>query len=449
MKVRDYILIILFHLFLGVFFYNFKILSVGYAALVIPLGCYFIIKNGNKANEAMYWAAYLVGVEVFLRMTKGNIGNEYGKYGVIIFMLLGIYYSGISKKATTYFFYLFFLIPGLLIGMATLGYNMDIRKAVAFNLSGPICLAISSIYLIDKKINFESIDKLTRWMLYPLFAMLVYILLFNPSIKEVVTGTDSNLITSGGFGPNQVSTVLGLGMFLAFVRLLFFSKSIILIVLHSIFLLIFSYRGLLTFSRGGFIAGIIMIVSLLFFTYYFAKIKSKFKVGIVIILMFIAGIGVFTYSISQTDGMIFNRYTGKDALGREKISKFSGRERLAEFELQMFYENPIFGIGVGKNKENRIEITGESLATHNEITRLLAEHGFFGVLNLLILLFTPLFHYLSNKKYIFLFSFYFFWFLTINHAAMRIAAPAFIYGLTLLNFSFDEPSTSISGKPTL
>jgi hypothetical protein len=72
---------------------------------------------------------------------------------------------------------------------------------------------------------------------------------------------------------------------------------------------------------------------------------------------------------------------------------------------------------------------------------MLAEHGILGVINLLILLLTPLFLYLNNKNNIFLFSFYVFWLLTINHAAMRIAAPAFIYALSLLKVSFDEEPT--------
>jgi hypothetical protein len=31
-----------------------------------------------------------------------------------------------------------------------------------------------------------------------------------------------------------------------------------------------------------------------------------------------------------------------------------------------------------------------------------------------------------------------FWFLTFNHAAMRTAAPAFVYSLSLLNVFLDE-----------
>lgn len=438
-----YIKILLLHAALGMVVFMFKPLSFAYSAGIFLIGCYSIFTSKNKNNEVLYWCAYVVCAEVFLRMTKGNIGNEYAKYCVIVFMVLGIYFKGVSKRAFTYVFFLLFLIPGALYGMITLGFDVNIRKALVFNLLGPICLAISSIYLTGKRITFSGIDTMTRWMLYPLIAMVVYIFLFNPSIREVVTGTDSNSATSGGFGPNQVSTVLGLGMFVVFVRLLFFSKSTFLIIFHALLLFIFSYRGIITFSRGGVYTGIAMILSLVFFTYFFANIKSKFKIGVISMVMFVLGIGVFGYSISQTDGMVLNRYKGEDALGREKASKFSGREELAEAEIQMFMEHPITGIGVGKNKEYREELTGVFAASHNEITRMLAEHGFLGVVNLLILLFVPIVHYFFNKRYLFLFSFYIFWLLTINHAAMRIAAPAFIYALALMNFTFNEEENTL------
>lgn len=429
---RDYIRLMLLHMALGTLVFLFRPLSMGYAALIFACGCYFIIKNRNIHNEALFWSAYIVAAEVFLRMTKGNIGNEYGKYGVMIFMLLGSYFSGISKRTMPYWTYLLLLVPGILIGVVNLSFDADIRKAIVFNLSGPICLAISCIYTVNRRVSFSDIEKMTRWMLYPIAAMSVYLFLFNPSVRDVVTGTDSNSATSGGFGPNQVSTILGLGMFVAFVRLLFFSKTYLLLGFNAFFLLVLSYRGLITFSRGGVYTGIAMIVVLLLATYPLMSLKGKFKVNVVAILLVVSGIGVFGYSISQTGGLILNRYKGEDALGREKVSKFSGREVLVETELTMFFDNPITGIGVGKNKEYRKELTGINLATHNEITRMLAEHGLLGIVNLLILLITPFVFYLDNRQHIFLLSFFVFWFLTINHAAMRIAAPAFIYSLTLL-----------------
>ncbi len=98
----------------------------------------------------------------------------------------------------------------------------------------------------------------------------------------------------------------------------------------------------------------------------------------------------------------------------------------------MDFDNPILGVGVGKNKELRASQTGIVSASHNEITRMLAEHGFLGILCLLILLITPLYSYLIDRKNLFALSFFAFWLLTINHAAMRLAAPAMVYALSLL-----------------
>jgi hypothetical protein len=437
----SYFKIVLLHLLLGAAIFVFRPLSIGYAALLLMSGCYFIVKNRNAHNEVLFWSAYIVAAEVFLRMTKGNIGNEYAKYGVIIFMVLGIYFSGISKKTIPYWIFLLLLLPGIILGALDLSFDADIRKAIVFNISGPVCLAVSCLYTVNRRVSFSDIDKMTRWMTYPIVAMLIYLFLFNPNIRDLVTGTDSNSATSGGFGPNQVSTVLGLGMFVAFVRLLFFSKNFLLLTFNALLLLALSYRGLITFSRGGVYTGITMIIVLLMATYPLISLKGKFKLNLVAILLVVSGVVVFIYSISQTHGLILNRYAGEDALGREKASKFSGREKLAATELEMFMEKPITGFGVGKSKEYREEQTGVKGASHSEITRMLAEHGLLGIVDLLILLTTPFVLYFDNKQHIFLFSFFVFWLFTINHAAMRIAAPAFIYSLTLLNIILVEKPT--------
>ncbi len=439
---NNYLLILFLHFLLGGIVFLFKPIGLVYSAFIFFLGCYSIIKKQNLGNEALFWAAYVVGAEVFLRMTKGNIGNEYGKYSIIVFLLLGIYFKGVSKKATPYFIFLLFLIPGLIVGILDLNFDTEIRKAIAFNLSGSVCLAVSCIYVADVVFKLDDFDKLTRWIIYPLIAMLVYIFLYNPSIKEVIIGTDSNSATSGGFGPNQVSTVLGLGMFLAFTRALLFSKNFLMIFINLILLILFTYRGLITFSRGGFIGGITMIILLMLLVYPVVSLKGKMKLNGMFLGCVVLAIAIFSYSITQTRGMILNRYQGKDALGREKSSAFSGREDLAAIELQLFFENPFLGIGVGKGKEYREEITGTASASHSEVTRTLSEHGMFGILNLLILLFTPLLYFLRNRQHIFLLSFFIFWLITINHAAMRIAAPAFVYALTLLKVTIIE-------KPTL
>jgi O-antigen ligase len=110
-------------------------------------------------------------------------------------------------------------------------------------------------------------------------------------------------------------------------------------------------------------------------------------------------------------------------------------------EMQMFWDNPILGVGVGRNREIREKETGIESASHNEITRMLAEHGFLGLIDLIILLCTPIVLFIINRQNILALSFLVFWLLTINHAAMRLAAPAFVYALSLLKvYTVEKPA---------
>ena len=205
--------------------------------------------------------------------------------------------------------------------------------------------------------------------------------------------------------------------------------------------LVFGFRGLVTFSRGGIFTGIIMIVLLLIVVYFESGLRGRTKITFIILFSAFAALGVWTYSSLQTGGLIDKRYANEDARGRKKASKLTGRETLIESEFQMFLDHPFLGVGVGKNKEYRLQQTGIESASHNELTRMLAEHGSLGVLALLILLFTPLVLYFTHRQNVFALSFLGFWLFTINHAAMRIAAPAFVYALSLLKVHFIEKPT--------
>ncbi|WP_281228120.1 O-antigen ligase family protein [Flavobacterium aquiphilum] len=436
-----YIYLLLLHALLGVLFFVLPILTKLYALVLFVFGIYYIIKTQNKNNEVLVVSAYVVTVEVLLRMTDGAILNEFGKYSILIFMFLGMIYSGFSKNAWLYWLFFLFLIPGVILSTSSLNFDTDIRKAIAFNISGPVCLGISSIYCYQRKITFDKLKGIISSFSLPLISIGVYLYLYTPSIKDVVTGTQSNFETSGGFGPNQVSTILGLGIFVFFVQLLLNSKTKLLQILNAILVLTFAFRGLVTFSRGGVMTAIAMVFLLLAIMYFQANFNTKPKIGFIIMLSLLTGLGVWAYSSIQTHGLIDKRYANEDALGRKKKSQLSGREVLMESEFQMFLDNPILGVGVGKNKELRRKQTGIDLATHNEITRMLAEHGTLGLIDLMILLLTPLVLFLNNRQNILALSFFAFWLLTINHAAMRLAAPAFVYALSLLKVSIVEDPT--------
>ena len=446
----QYIKFVIIHLLIGLLIYFVPFVSKLYAISIILIGYRYVVLRKNANNEALFVAAYIVGAEVFLRMTQGNFFEQYAKYGVMGILLIGMIYRGFSKNALPYWIFGLLLLPAIFLSFFTLNFDTDIRKAITFNIIGPITLMVSAIYCYQRKISFEQIKTIINMLAYPLMATLVYMYLYTPSVKDVVTNTESNFETSGGFGPNQVSTILGLGIFLFFVKIVLSSKTVLIRNINVLFFVIITFRGIVTFSRGGVITGFVMIIIVVLLLLYYTKSQAKSKVVMLVVFGLFALVGIWSYSSIQTSGLIDKRYANQDARGREKLSKLTGRERLIESEFKMFLDNPIFGIGVGKNKEYRLETTGIDAASHNEITRMLAEHGMFGLFGLIILLITPMVLYLNNQQNIFVFSFVVFWILTINHAAMRLAAPAFVYALSLLKVSFvDEKSTAISGQSTV
>jgi O-antigen ligase len=434
-----YLYLLALHAFLGFVLFLFPLLSKVYGIAILVFGIYFITQSKNKHNEALLMAAYAVSAEIVLRMTGGAFVNEYGKYLVILFLFLGMLFSGFSRNALVYWLFLFFLVPSVVLSTVTLDITTDVKKAIVFNISGPVCLGISAIYCYKRELTFQRLLGIITAFSLPLLCLVTYLYFYTPNIQDVVTGTQSNFETSGGFGPNQVSTILGLGIFIFFVQLMLNSSNGILQIINGGLVLFFAYRGLITFSRGGIYTGVAMILLLLAILYFQANFQTKPKIAGIILLSFLATLAVWSYSSIKTNGLLNKRYANQDAAGREKKSQLSGREVLIESELKMFYENPILGVGVGKNKELRETETGIQAASHNEITRMLAEHGTLGIVGLLILLITPLYLFAVDRQNILALSFFVFWLLTINHAAMRLSAPAFIYALSLLKVYREAP----------
>jgi len=437
---RQYIIILILHAAMGFLVYLFPVLSKFFFLIIVGYFTYSIAtsKATEKTKSVIVACCYVVGAEVFFRMTSGTFFYEAAKYLVICYVLMGLFYNGISNRAYPYLIYLILLLPSIFVAYANIGLDTNFRTNVAFVLSGPVCLGISAFYLFNKKIKLEAVLEAIKFLGLPIISMTIYLFLYNPSIRDVLSGTQSNFEASGGFGPNQVATVLGLGMFAFTVRLFLKSPNLFLKVLNIAALGVISYRAIITFSRGGVIAAILIII--LFLLTIFGKSSTKFKGRIIytsFLFLVLAGI-VWIVSSNQTEGLIDKRYANKDKIGREKEDLSTGRVDLFLDDLQGFKENPFLGVGANGAKELRIQSGQGVKASHNEISRLLSEHGLFAIIVLIILIFVPLSFRIKNKKNIFFFAFLGFWFLTINHSAMRIAAPAFIYALALLNVQYEK-----------
>lgn len=437
---NKYIGLLLLHMGIGAGVFFSAVMAKVYFLVVVFYFLNRLIRSPKQTlNFEILWAcAYLVGAEVFLRMNGGTVFYEAIKYLVILFVGIGLISKGFANQAFIYVLYILLLIPGIFVAVHQMGFETEIRKAIAFNLSGPVCLGIVAIFCYKRTVTFQQLTQILLALMLPLVSMVMYLFLYSPNLQEVITSTGSNFEASGGFGPNQVATVLGIGVFVMATRYFMSKETVFLKGLDLLLLGLFGFRALVTFSRGGVITAIIMILFFLGVYYFKVNLKKKFQIKASLIVFL--GIIILTWLVStiQTSGYIEKRYANQDAAGREKEDITTGRTDLVAFELSEFVNNPFLGIGVGKIKEQRFNETGVQAASHNEMSRIVAEHGLLGIFAFLILFVTPLAFRLGNTSNVFFYSFYLFWFLTINHSAMRIAAPAFLYGLCLLNITYEN-----------
>jgi len=440
-KNRELFLLVL-HLVFGIVIYTIPFSSKILNVFVMACSFLYVFSAKNKTFAVLIVCAYLAAGDVFFRMTNGLILYESRKYMLIVFALVGFFSEFKKLKGLIYIIYILLLLTTVVFSE----YNLEdeIRKMIAFNLSGPISLGFFAFYCYKRKVSMQELSKIMFAAVLPIVSMLAYLFLYAPSILDVVTSTGANYTASGGYGPNQVSTALGLAIFIFLTRLVLNKVVRLQFIIELLLLVSFVYRGLITFSRGGIVAAV--IASLFFIAISFMRGNKAlvFKINKMVIVFCVIAVGVWMYAVGQTSGLLANRYLNQNAAGVEKEDITTGRRDIAVLEWQAFLDNPIFGLGVGKSKGYRLEKTGIEAASHNEIGRLLSEHGSFGLVAFIILFFTPLVYRLQNRNNIYFYSFFLLWFLTINHSAMRIAFPSFIYGLCLLDVSFDKKKKTVN-----
>ncbi|CAM4098199.1 O-antigen ligase family protein [Gillisia limnaea] len=439
-----YVNLLLIHFGLAFLIYLYRPASAFIMFGVLAYFLFITIQNENRNNEALMGAAYIAGAEVFFRQTDAMVFYETGKYMVIVFLVIGMFFKGTSSKTVPFWTYLLILFPGVIIGALSMSYDAPVRNQIAFNLSGPVALGVSALYCYYKKIKKEDFQKVILMLLLPLISQMFYLYLYTPTLQEGLISMSGNYAATGGYGPNQISTVFGLGAFLLVTRL-FTVKNKFINIIDLLLLGMMGYRAVITFSRGGVFVAVICMIAFLILFYYKQERKQQAKTNFKMILLIAAVSVVWIFSSIKTFGLIENRYENRNAAGELKDDITTGRVELVETELLAFYNHPFIGIGVGKGKEYREENLGVQIASHNEISRLLSEHGLLGVFAILILIFVPILFWTKFKNNYYFLAFVAFWFLTINHSAMRIALPALVYGLALL-YIVDEKKDPVHRK---
>src|SRR5690606_24826548 len=181
-----YISAVGFHMALGIIIYLNESIAKAYFFIALFYFMYRIITvvDSKKTYEVLKACAYFVGAEVFFRTTKGAISYEAGKYLVILFILIGMFYKGLSGKGYPYFIYLMFLVPSIFVASTTLSFDANFRTNIAFVLSGPVCLGLAALFCYDKQVTFKQMSQILLFILLPIIAHTVYVYFYAPDLRE-------------------------------------------------------------------------------------------------------------------------------------------------------------------------------------------------------------------------------------------------------------------------
>lgn len=379
-----------------------------------------------RPSFAVSAAAYMAGAEVLWRMTGTGLFWEFGKYGVALILL--ILFARLPQHRSTNWwalFYLGLLVPSMGLTIQQLGLTLA-RDAISFNLSGPFSLALAVLYFSSIRADSIDLEAVVFCLLAPMVGVLTVCSYATLTAGAIRFYAESNYVTSGGFGPNQVSAVLGLGALLSL--LLAFQRSRpwmrwTFFGLTAWFLV----QGVLTFSRGGVLNAVICIGFLCIHLVRQPRVRLM-VLGVLVVFTFLGATVIFPR---------LNRFTG-GAL-QERYASTSGgvRQTIVEEEVDMWKENPVMGVGPGMSKYYRSDILGGEVASHTEFTRLMSEHGTFGLLALLVLVGIAARCYLRaptvlEKAWVSAFSGWAF--IEMSHSAMRIVAISLLFGLATIQW---------------
>jgi hypothetical protein len=403
---------------------------------------YFIILSNfsnaiiqlRKGKSFIYIAliTYLISFEMLGRMTKAYpfIPLELSKYLLPLASIIGVMNS--NKRSNNSW-----LILGICISFGLLFDYSGQRKFtdIINNYFGILAIFLGLFFLSKQRLNRESIIILLKLVLFAILSSLIFCFIKTPDFEDISFTLNANFETSAGAATNQVATVFGLGLFISFYfwykRITFSGYRIFDIIIGIAFLV----QGLLTFSRGGMVVAILCIVLLILKNTNNFNPRNLILAAFGITVVFV----VFNLIDDVTGGKLLLRYQGETEgtynYGAEKtlIKMTSGRSLIFEEDLKLWSQYPIFGCGVGASRLIRGGMNGAKVSSHVELSRLLAEHGVFGLIFFIYLvnLGIKLWRNIKFESWrLILFLLYLIALLTSFHSAMRTFVTPLLIGLS-------------------
>lgn len=381
-------------------FWTLAHIGLGFICTITPfalIGWFYLILFGNitkslsglskgKLPFFLMLFSYLVSFEVLDRMaeTSPYIPYELGKYLLLVMGVLGLSYVGVRSRNGIIMVLL--IIPALFYDFSGQRKYYDIINYFL----GPLAVGLGIAFADRFQISKTMMNQILKFVFWACLSSLVYTVIRTPDFDNITFKLGANFETTAGHSSNQVSTVLGLGMFLSFYSFYNRLKFSGYRVLDGFIMAGFAFQGLLSFSRGGIVVGVLGILILVFLQEGKIKDHSNKKVrnNRPLMAMALAVVGMyFTFEIANniTGGNLLLRYQGHTQgtlLGSKEITAdhfVTGRFGIFEQDLALWLQYPISGVGLGVSKYLR-DLDRVGVAAHLELSRLLAEHGILGLI---------------------------------------------------------------------
>jgi O-antigen ligase len=419
------------HVPLALLMLEYQLVGLLHMLVTLGVGLWLIIST-NKYERAAFVSAYIVGAEVLWRMTKTPIFWESGKYAAFLVLLVAMLRHRRFKFRLLPIIYFILLLPALLMVFSSVGFENS-RAEISFNLSGPLTVMISALYFSQLRLTHEQFYRLLLVICIPVCGIATIALYTTVTSRAILFNNSSNFSTSGGFGPNQVSSILGLAALVAFYYVLngrsrigFKALLLGLIFLFATFsALTFSRNGLVTAAAGALASSIFLLKGT----------RTRLKVILVLALMLAGAYYVIVPTLDNfTSGAIISRF------GNTSVT---GRDRMVMTDLRVWWDNPLFGVGPGMVHtyyESMFGLTG--IPAHTEFSRMLSEHGMLGLVSLLLLIFMAIDNFNQSgdmKQRALIIGLLIWTLLYMLSNAMRLLAPAFIFGVTFARAASVDP----------
>ncbi len=392
----------------------------------------------RRIDLAVGAAVYVGASDVVWRMTQAKVPWEVGKYALMgILGLVLVRHCRRLTHAAAPLVYLVALVPSIALSVSALSPAVA-RSEVSFVLSGPVALGVCALAFRQMVATETEVRHLLWLIVLPVTSVAALATKATLAAGSITYTGESNFVTSGGFGPNQVSAILGAAAVCCLLIMLSHTTRQLRFIALGVGLWCVG-QALITLSRGGvwgFVvsAGCIAVVGLL-------STGWRSKVFTYAVVLALVAVVIYAWLNFFTGGALGFRYAEQSS---------SHRSDIAQGDLDLFSSHPLFGIGPGVSKFQRTGVFDEDASAHTEYTRLLAEHGTLGVVAIAAVLVMVVqsiawsttvwnrFVAVAGASYALF---------TMSHSATRIAIVAVMFGLACLRVTSDPGVEETSEAP--